>query len=456
MDPAARTPLERLLVHLREVTKDSPRGAMILLAATAAAMLAANSPWSDAWARLWATPLAVSLGPWTLSETLHHWVNDGLMAVFFFAVGLEIKREVVEGELSSLRRAALPLVAALGGMVAPAGLFLLLNAGAPGAAGWGVPMATDIAFALGVLALLGDRVPVALKVFLMALAVVDDIGAVLVIAVFYTDQLHLPPLLLGVGAIAAAAAANLLLGVRRPLAYFAVGLVAWFGFLESGVHATLAAVAMALTIPAAPVRRADRALHERMGELRDLLASSAGRQHLDHRQLVMIEAVEEEIARARPPLLRLERRMGPLVSLFVLPVFALANAGVPLGRGLLDGLLDPVFLGVALGLLVGKPLGICAFSWVAVRLRLGELPGGATWRQLAGVGVLAGIGFTMSLFIAGLAFPGAPGLQDAAKVGVLAASFVAALLGVVLLGLTAGPAPAAARARRRAAAAAAT
>jgi NhaA family Na+:H+ antiporter len=446
LERQATTRLSRLLRPLRDFSKDSPKGAVLLLAATALAMGLANSPLAAAYDRLWHVPVGFAVGGWRLEESLLHWVNDGLMAVFFFVVGLEIKREVLEGELSTLRRAALPLVAALGGMVVPAAIYLLFNAGGDAARGWGIPMATDIAFALGVLALLGERVPIALKVFLTALAIVDDIGAILVIALFYSDELHVAYLGLGTAGLVLSVVANAL-GVRRPLSYFLIGLVVWFGFLESGVHATLAAVAMALTIPASPVRPAGGALLDRMSKLQSTLAEvvererGPSRHHLPgHEQLVVLDVMEDEIERAQPPLQKLERRMAPLVSLVVLPVFALANAGVSLTRGLSDGLLDPVFLGAALGLLVGKQLGITGFSWLAVRLGLADLPTGATWRQLHGVSVLGGIGFTMSLFIGQLAFPGHPELGAAAKVGVLAASVVAGVAGLWLLRAQGGPA----------------
>lgn len=453
----ATTRLERLLQPLRDFSKDSPKGAVLLLASTFVAMALANSPLGDAYDRFWRTTLGVSLGPWALEETLLHWVNDGLMAVFFFVVGLEIKREVLEGELSTWRRAALPLVAAVGGMVVPALVYLLFTGGGGDQArGWGVPMATDIAFALGVLALLGDRVPIALKVFLTALAIVDDIGAILVIAVFYTEELRPAFLGLGVGALGLSLVANVI-GVRRPLAYFLIGLVVWFGFLESGVHATLAAVAMALTIPASPVRPAGGGLIERMSQLQASLVGVVARGDPPHLpgqdQLAVLDVMEDEIERAQPPLQKLERRMAPLVSLLVLPVFALANAGVELSRGLGEGLLDPVFLGAALGLLLGKQVGITAFSWLAVRARLADLPTGSTWRQLHAVSVLGGIGFTMSLFIGQLAFPTHPELRAAAKVGVLAASVVAGVAGLLLLRAQVGGAPGRdrERARRRAA-----
>lgn len=454
----ARTALERLIQPLRDFSTHSPRAAVLLLVATVAALVLANSPWSEAWAALWSTPIEVSIGGRTFGEPLLRWVNDGLMAVFFFVVGLEIKREVVHGELSSLRRAALPVVAALGGMLVPAGLYLALNRAGPGAAGWGVPMATDIAFALGALALLAGRVPIALKVFLTALAIVDDIGAIIVIAVFYAGELHLAPLALGLGAVAASIVANIL-GVRRPLSYFAIGLVAWFGFVESGIHATLASVIMAFTIPARANTPLGGPLVQRLGALqaglRHAAAAPGPRWFPDEDELAVLDVMEDEIEAAQPPLQKLERRLAPWVSLVVLPVFALANAGVRLEGDLVGVATHPVVLGVVLGLVLGKPLGIVGLSWLAVRLGLARLPAGTSWAQLTAAGVLAGIGFTMSIFIAGLAFADAA-LVASAKVGILAASLLAGVAGLLLLRRATEPAGDAAGEPGRRAACAAT
>ncbi|MDB4880816.1 MAG: Na(+)/H(+) antiporter nhaA [Gemmatimonadetes bacterium] len=430
---------ERLLAPFRRFTATASAGGIVLLAATAIALAWANSPWAHGYHALWEVPLGVSLGELALRGTLHELVNDGLMAVFFFLVGLEIKRETIAGELASLRTAALPMFAALGGMLVPALCFVVLNRGGAGASGWGVPMATDIAFALGVLALLGDRVPVGLKVFLAALAIVDDIGAVLVIAVFYSggvvwSALGLAALLLLVSAGANAA------GVRRPWVYGVIGVALWMAVLASGVHATVAGVLLAMTIPTRsrvnePVFLA--AAHAALRDFDDAARVTAGDpettilSNTDHHGA--LEDLETLCEMAQPPLIRIERSLHWIVGFVIMPVFALANAGVTLSGDAIGAALgSPVTLGVALGLVLGKPVGITLFSWLAVRLGFAGLPRGVSWPMIAGAGVLGGIGFTMALFIAGLAFADAA-LLDAAKAGVLAASTLAGVGGWLLL-----------------------
>jgi NhaA family Na+:H+ antiporter len=438
------TPIERVLSPFSRFIRQSSAGGIVLLACAVAAFAWANSPWAAGYHHLWETPLGFHVGPWSVDYSLHHWINDGLMAVFFFLVGLEIKREVLAGELASPRRAALPAAAALGGMVVPAALYALLNAGGEGARGWGVPMATDIAFVLGVMALLGPRVPVSLKVFLTALAIVDDIGAVLVIAVFYTGEIRWAALGLGLTLLVVLAVANRL-GVRRPLPYVLVGIVVWGCFLASGVHATVAGVLLAFTIPgrtridcAALVAHGHSALKEFEA------AASGGRSVLsDPRQQAALLELEEATEAAQAPLQRIEHELQTVVAFVIVPLFALANAGVTLAGGAGAAVTHPVALGIVLGLVVGKPVGITLFSWLAVRLKLAELPSGVRWRELRAVSCLGGIGFTMSLFIAALAFPAGP-LGDVAKVGTFAGSLLAAAAGWMMILRAARPAPAAA------------
>lgn len=380
---------------------------VLLMGATVAAMVWANSPWAAGYDAFWGYRLTVGTGAWALSKPLVVWVNDLLMAVFFLVVGLEIKREFIGGSLSAPKKAALPLAAALGGMVVPALLYLALNRGGPGEAGWGVPMATDIAFALGLLAIIGRGAPVALKVLLAAVAIVDDLGAILVIAIAYTSDLSTTALLWAAGFVASLAVVNRL-GARRPLLYVILGLGLWYALLKSGVHATLAGVILAFTIPMGPDRSepaADSLLH------------------------------------------RMEHGLHPWVVFLIVPVFALANAGVALGAGAAGRLLEPVGLGVILGLVVGKQVGIMSFSWVAVRARIAELPDGVTWRYLHGLSALCGIGFTMALFIGHLAYADAA-LLEQAKTSILAASAVSAILGKVLLDAAARDARARAEAAR--------
>ncbi len=374
---------------LRELFRNPAAPGVALMVAAAAAFVWANSPWADAYSALLATPVAVEIGAAGLHKPLILWINDGLMALFFLMVGLEVKREIAQGELSSMQKAALPVAAAIGGMVVPALLYVVLNLGGEGQAGWAIPMATDIAFALGVLALLGDRVPASLKVFLAALAVADDIGAVTVIALFYTSKLSLTALLIAAGFGALLLVLNRL-RVQNLGLYLLVGAALWVAVLKSGVHATIAGVLLALAVP----------LH--------------GEEDDDH-----------------SPLVHLEHTLHPWVSWLVLPVFALANAGVTV-LGTEIELLHPVALGTAAGLVVGKSVGIPAFSWLAVRLGWGQLPEGAGWRDVIGVGMLGGIGFTMSIFVAGLAFAD-PALLDTAKLGIIGSSLLAGVLGTVVL-----------------------
>ncbi len=429
-------PIRRLLYPLNAFMHAEASGGIVLIACALVALAWANSPWSAAYTELWATK--ITIGP--ISETLLHWINDGLMAVFFFVVGLEIKREVLVGELASPRQAALPIAAALGGMVAPAAIYAAINLRGAGLAGWGIPMATDIAFALGVLALLGRRAPLGLKIFLTALAIVDDLGAVLVIALFYTAQVSWTALAAGVGFLAALILTNRL-HVRHPIVYALLGVGLWVAFLESGIHASIAGVLLALTIPARTrvdtgefFRRAHAALHDfdRAGEEATNILTNAEQQAA----LAELEQLSEGV---QTPLQRLEHALHPWVAFGIVPLFALANAGVALGGGLGAALREPVTLGVIAGLLVGKQLGVTGGAWLAVRAGLADLPEGVGWRHLYGAGWLAGIGFTMSLFVGSLAFGEGPRLE-AAKIGILAASLVAGLVGWGLLRTNSAPA----------------
>ena len=400
-------------------------GGIVLLACTAVALALANSPAADAVEHFWHTHIGVEVGTFTLGGGLGHFlVNDVLMTAFFFVVGLEIKRELVAGELREWRKAALPVVAAAGGMVVPAGIYMALRWGQPDFRGWGIPMATDIAFVVGVMALLGKRVPFGLKIMLLSLAIADDIGAVLVIAVFYSGGLDWG--MLGLAAAGFAAVYGLKrIGVRGSLVYFAVGVWVWVATYKSGVHPTVAGVALGLMTPSgAWVRRDALRL-----ALVDLLAvfREAGDDEVEEHDLRLLAFAARE---AVSPLERLETALHPWVGFVVMPVFALANAGVPV---LVGALRDPVAAAVALGLVLGKPAGIVLFSWLAVRAGVARLPAGVTWAALLGGGCLAGIGFTMSLFVAGLAFAGSDDHLAAAKVGILGGSVLSAVFGVAVL-----------------------
>ena len=396
-------------------------GGLLLIAAAVVALVWANSPWSSSYVDLWHTDLTIELGGHVFSEDLQHWVNDGLMTLFFFVIGLEIKQEVTTGQLASPRAAAVPIAGAVGGMLLPAALYAVINLGGGGASGWGIPMATDVAFAVGVLALLGDRVPGELKVLLLGLAIVDDIGAILVIALFYTESVELAWLAGGIAILAA----MVLLGrwhVRYLPLYVVLGTVVWFAFYESGVHATLAGVALGLLAPARPFL-ADVDADRIAGELSADQAVTAAE----------VRDISFRIRESVPITERLEDVLHPWTSYLVVPLFALANAGIVLsGDGIRAALESPVTLGVVVGLVVGKLVGVTAAIGLVQRLGLGRLPDGVRSRHIIGMAAIAGVGFTVSIFVGGLAFDD-PALGDQATLGVLLASVVAALLGSAIL-----------------------
>ncbi|WP_354623020.1 Na+/H+ antiporter NhaA [Psychromonas sp. MME2] len=364
---------------------------------------------------------------------LHKIANEFLMAIFFFFIGLEIKRELLDGELSSFQKAALPLFAAVGGVLLPAGIYYFFNAGLPSANGWGVPMATDIAFALGVLAIVGSRVPLTLKLFLSALAIGDDLMAVLVIAAFYTEQIFVNELLVGLVGIIILGIANRI-GVRSPIFYYTIGLsIVWISFLASGVHATVAGVAVAFTIPSRREISMDSYLSQTKKLLQDL---ETERHHKDDtlskHAIQSLKKIKLLSFQAANPLQLKEEALHPLSTLIIVPFFALGNAGVIIDSSMLDQLSNPIVLGIAAGLIVGKPLGILIFTKLLTILNWGQLPKGVTWTHVIGAGFLAGMGFTMSLFITDLAFSD-PESQIIAKVAVLIASIISGLIGYTIL-----------------------
>lgn len=419
------TPVHHLMQPLTRFLEIESASGLVLLACTIVALVVANSPWAGAWDAFWHTEARLGVGDWELSASLAHWVNDGLMTIFFFVVGLEIKRELVEGELRSLRKAALPILAAVGGMVVPAGIYLLLQSGSEGQRGWGIPMATDIAFAIGVLTLLGKRVPVGLKIFLLALAIADDIGAILVIALFYANNVS--SAWLGLAALGVAVVwAMSRVGVRSVVLYGLAGAGIWLAMFYSGIHPTIAGVVLGLMTPArAWIERLS--LVEVMLDAVDRLDGEVDRTHA-HGRSRLVGDLTRVARETLSPLERLEILLHPWVAFGIMPIFALANAGVALQP---QAATHGVALSVAAALLIGKPLGIFAFSWLAVRLGLAQLPAGVTWKTVLGAGCLGGIGFTMSLFIANLALEGT--LLDAGKIGTLAASAVSAAVGLIWL-----------------------
>ena len=394
-------------------------GGIALLAMTVLALAWANSPLKASYETLFHTKVTLQVGNYRLSEDLAHWINDALMAIFFFVVGLEIKREWVAGELRDRRAAVLPAAAAVGGMVVPAALYLAINAGGKGSHGWGVPMATDIAFALGVIAILGRRVPAPLKVFLLTLAIVDDIGAILVIAIFYAESVKLG-WLAAAAAVVASVVALRRLKVLHPLIYVTLGVALWLFVYESGVHATIAGVAMGLLTPAI-------AFQDQL-ETGAIVDSLENKPDLDAAEVWRVSF----LIRTSVPLTdRLITLLHPWTSYLIVPLFALANAGIEIGGNSVSSA-GPVMVGVLVGLVAGKTLGVTGAAWIATRLGIAHLPEGVTWTQLIGAATLAGIGFTVSLFVADLAFDVGP-IQDDAKIAVLLASAIAAALGSAVL-----------------------
>jgi NhaA family Na+:H+ antiporter len=422
-----------LLRPFEDFFKRQASGGIVLLGATVLALILANSPARDFYHHFWEIKLSVGFNEFGLTRSLHHWINDGLMAVFFFVVGLEIKREFLAGELASLRSATLPIAAALGGMILPAVIYLMSNPRGQEASGWGIPMATDIAFALGVIALLGKVIPRSLAIYLTALAIVDDLGAVLVIALFYTGELSELSLVLAAIFMAVLVAGNRV-GIQSPNFYALVGFCLWVAMLQSGIHASVAGVLIGATIPVIPRVPKSEFLHKTQELLERYREIEGGEGPFQNEERMgALLALEHVCHDAISPLQRMEHEMHNWVIYGVMPIFALANAGVTIGfTDLVTSLSHPVTLGVALGLLVGKPAGIVLFSWAAVRLGICDLPTGVRWRQILGVGILAGIGFTMSLFITNLAFRQADLITDA-KVGIFAASLLAGVSGYLLL-----------------------
>lgn len=417
--------------------------ACLLLVSALAALIIANSPAAEWYHGLWHTHFGFSFGDFTLDLTLHHWINDGLMAVFFFVVGLEIKRELLVGELASFRKAMLPAVAAVGGMVFPALIYTALNFGTHTSRGWGIPMATDIAFAMGCLAMLGGRVPQAIGVFLVALAIVDDLGSVVVIAVFYTEKLATRPLLVGTSLIMLSYGLNRI-GVRQIFPYVVIGAIVWFEFLESGVHATIAGVLGAFTIPAT-ARYETPHFFGRMSTLLQRFTDAEDYVNpllVNARQQQLVRSILRECHHVEAPLQRLEHALHPVCVTIILPLFAFASSGVTLDVSELSVILtQSVTLGVFFGLVVGKQTGIMVMSWIAVKSGLAELPKGIGWKHIYGLSWLAGIGFTMALFINELAFKAGPGIDpelmaahvDETKIGVILASTLCGLVGYLFL-----------------------
>jgi Na+:H+ antiporter, NhaA family len=409
-------------------------GGIVLLLCTVAALFWANSPWSETYLHLFHTKIGMSWGEADFKLPLHYWINDGLMVVFFFVVGLEIKRELLIGHLSSVKKAALPVMAALGGMIFPALIYAALNIGREGARGWGIPMATDIAFSVGVLVILGKRVPISLKVFLTAAAIADDLGAVVVIALFYTEKIHFMALMVAVVLLGVLYAAARIYGVRRMGILLLLVLGIWAAVFVSGIHATIAGILVALIVPVRPTIAPESFLtlaHDRLSRLKTSQVASKSMTS-DEEMMEAVADIELASRRLQSTGLRFEHYLHPVQAFFILPLFALANAGVALDQGLLRATFTPEGLGVLLGLCLGKPIGFVLFSWLAVRSGYANLPEGVNWKQIGGIGCLAGIGFTMSLFVTELAFSSDMLIANA-KAAILSASCVSAIIGYSVL-----------------------
>lgn len=432
-------PVLRLLQPFRRFAQLESSSSIVLLLATLAALFLANSPFSETYQQVLQIPLGARFGATMVSWPVVSWVNDVLMALFFLVVGLEVKRELLVGELASFRRAILPVVAAAGGMLVPALIYLFLNHTGPAQRGWGVPIATDIAFSLAVLTAFGSRIPLALRIFLASLAIADDIGGVLVIAVAYTGGLHLVWIGAALGIFLACLGLNRL-GVTRLSIYLGMGALLWIALHASGIHPTLSGVILALAVPSRsflpPEHFVERG-HIRLEELQQAhVADQHGTERREH-----LGELQTGLHLVEAPLDRLQARLHPWVSYGIMPLFALANAGVPMRGFHLASVMQPEFAGVALGLILGKPLGITLFSWVAVRARLAELPHGVGWGHLHAASWVAGIGFTVAIFIAGLAF-GTGERYTQTRIAILLASTAAAIVGAALLSLTPKPHPA--------------
>ena len=426
---------QQALSPFEEFIRDESASGVLLILCAISALVIANTPLFEAYDKLLHTKISIGFGEYAITESVLHWINDGLMALFFLTIGLEIKREILVGELADLRQAALPIAAAIGGMLIPAVIYIIINCNGDTQKGWAVPMATDIAFAVGILVLLGKRVPRSLMSFLLALAIVDDLGTIIVIALFYTSKIHMGALAFAAGCFVALAVLNLG-GVRKTLPYYLFGILLWIGMLKSGVHATLAGVLTALTIPA--ISKCDMGMfssriHELMTRFDKV--HEPGKNILENaEQHAVLQGLETLLHRMETPLQRVEHNLHLWVSFLIVPVFALTNAGIHIEfRSLGEVLVHPLTLGVTAGLVLGKFGGILLFSWLVVRTGISRLPESVSMSQIAGVALLAGIGFTMSIFVAGLAFKGQEDFLVNAKIAIILASLIAGTAGSLWL-----------------------
>ncbi|WP_158828510.1 Na+/H+ antiporter NhaA [Mucilaginibacter lacusdianchii] len=427
-----KSPIDHLIKPVSKFIQLEYTSGIVLLAGVLVAILWVNSPFAESYHHIWEIKFSLGFNNQMLSHPLHLWINDGLMAVFFFVIGLELKREFLAGELSTVKKAALPMVAALGGMLVPAGIYYLWNHGSDASHGWGIPMATDIAFALALLSIAGKHIPTSVKVFLSALAVADDLGAVLVIAFFYSADIKGEPLMIA-GIFLVALIIGNAMGIRHSAFYLLLGFGVWVGFLLSGVHATIAGVLVAFTIPARTQvdenrysTRLRELTYEFEREIPDCSVLTTPSQH------ETIERIKRLSLAAQTPLQKIEYALHPWVAFLIMPLFALANSGVVISSNFFSSLVNPVSMGVFSGLVIGKFTGVLLFTWIMVKTGLADFPHRATWRHIFGVSALAGIGFTMSLFVSALAFNN-PDMVEQAKYGILLASLLAGSIGTIIL-----------------------
>jgi Na+:H+ antiporter, NhaA family len=434
-----KSPIDKLIQPVNRFIHLEYTSGIVLFLGVVIALIWVNSPFSESYHHIWDIEFSFGFDKNVLSHPLHLWINDGLMAIFFFVIGLELKREFIAGELSTLSKASLPMVAALGGMLVPAAIYTVFNYGTAGSHGWGIPMATDIAFALALLSMAGKHIPASIKVFLSALAVADDLGAVLVIAFFYSSGIVWMPLMVGAAFLGILTVGNYL-GVRNSAFYLLIGFGVWICFLLSGVHPTIAGVLVAFTIPARTKinenqysKNLRKLSDEFDAEIPNCSTLTTPKQH------DTIEQIKELSLAAQTPLQKIETTLHPWVAFVIMPLFALANAGIIIGADFFSLLSNPVSIGVSLGLVIGKFIGVLLFTWILVKSGIGTLPQGATWKHIMGVALLAGIGFTMSLFVSALAFTDAQRIEQA-KAGILVASLVAGILGITVLKLQRGKA----------------
>jgi len=432
---------DKILNPFEEFIHRQTTSGLLLMGMAMLALFLANGPFSESYLHILHTPISLGVGSWQVEMTLHHWINDGLMALFFFVVGLELKREILVGELASVRNAMLPIAAAIGGMVVPALIYYMVNPSGEAANGWGIPMATDIAFAIGALALLASRVPKALITFLVALAIVDDLGAVMVIALFYTETIMVTPLFIAGGLFMLLLALNMF-GIRKTLPYFVIAVALWYALLLSGIHPTLAGILGAMSVPARPKYDPER-FSTHVNRLMKRFDSNhqPGQSIMTNDALAnVVHKLEYSVDSVGVPLQRLEHAWHMPVAYLIIPIFALANAGIPMSFGsLAETISHPVMVGVSLGLILGKFIGITGASWLVLKLGIAELPKDTRFTQIAGVSLLAGIGFTMSIFVAQLGFSHSEELLLMAKTGILASSLIAGIAGYIWLYVVSEP-----------------